>query len=136
MDLPTLTDYVSIICTLFDRFEEEQAEVRGPKRGHPSTYPEKMSIVFLLQICLRIQLDLADVSRSRLLPFTSFPHLSSLGKSHSSPSRRVGLTTPNTVGLLPCSKGSPFLMLLSPLSDGRMTGLSQLPRTERLQPSK
>ena len=48
MDLPTLTDYVTIICTLFDRFEQEQAKVRDPKWGCPFTYPEKMLIIFFI----------------------------------------------------------------------------------------
>jgi hypothetical protein len=48
MALPSLTDYVTIICTLFDQFEQEQAEVKGPKRGRPFTYPEKMFTVFFI----------------------------------------------------------------------------------------
>ena len=55
MDLPTLTDYVSIICTLFDQFEQEQAEVKGPKRGRPFTYPEKMfTVLFIIMQFRRI----------------------------------------------------------------------------------
>ncbi len=48
MDLPTLTSYVTIVCTLFDRFEQEQAKVRSPKRGRPYTYPEKMFVIFFI----------------------------------------------------------------------------------------
>ncbi len=59
MDLPTLTSYVTIVCTLFDRFEQEQAKVRSPKRGRPYTYPEKMFVIFFINhaisTCLSVQ---------------------------------------------------------------------------------
>lgn len=42
MEQPSLTDYVTTIYTLFERFEQQQATA---KRGRPFTYAEKVLIV-------------------------------------------------------------------------------------------
>lgn len=46
MDIPTLTNYVQLIFTLFEQFEQERAREKPPKRGHPLTYTEKTFLVF------------------------------------------------------------------------------------------
>jgi hypothetical protein len=48
MENPTLTDYVHIIFTLFEQFEQQRAQKQGPKLGCPYTYPEKAFIVFFV----------------------------------------------------------------------------------------
>lgn len=41
---PTFADYVQLIYTLFDKFEQEQ--MASSHRGHPFTYAQKLLIVF------------------------------------------------------------------------------------------
>jgi hypothetical protein len=53
MDNPTLTDYVAIICTLFDRFRQERQRKNGPKRGRPLTYTEESFMIFFLLMQFR-----------------------------------------------------------------------------------
>jgi hypothetical protein len=53
MENPTLTDYVSIICTLFERFEQERQQKHGPKRGRPLTYTEESFLIFFLLMQFR-----------------------------------------------------------------------------------
>ena len=48
MENPTLTDYVIIICTLFEQFEQERQKKEGAKRGCPYTYTEERFVIFLL----------------------------------------------------------------------------------------
>jgi len=53
MDNPTLTDYVSIICTLFERFRQERQQKNGSKRGRPLTYTEEAFLIFFLLMQFR-----------------------------------------------------------------------------------
>jgi hypothetical protein len=48
MENPTLTNYVDIIFTLFEQFEQQRAQRQGPKLGCPYTYSEKAFIVFFV----------------------------------------------------------------------------------------
>ena len=47
-DVPTLTDYVNLIISLFGLFKQYRSEQQGAKRGRPFTYPEEMFIVFFM----------------------------------------------------------------------------------------
>lgn len=53
MDIPTLTDYVKLIFTLFDEFEQARTRAKPPKRGHPLTYTEKTFLVFFMLMQFR-----------------------------------------------------------------------------------
>jgi hypothetical protein len=53
MDIPTLTDYVKLIFTLFDEFEQERVRTKLPKRGHPLTYTDKTFLVFFMVMQFR-----------------------------------------------------------------------------------
>lgn len=53
MDNPTLTDYVSIICTLFKQFRQEHLRKNGPKRGCPLTYSEESFVIFFMLMQFR-----------------------------------------------------------------------------------
>jgi hypothetical protein len=46
-EVPSLTDYVSLIITLFELFKQERREA-GAKQGRPFTYTEEMFIIFFL----------------------------------------------------------------------------------------
>ena len=50
---PNLTDYVSLIITLFELFKQHRNERTGPKQGCPFTYTEEMFIVFFLLMQFR-----------------------------------------------------------------------------------
>lgn len=45
MEEPTITDYVRIMFTLFERFEQERRAKQGPKAGRPYTYDQIAMIV-------------------------------------------------------------------------------------------
>lgn len=53
MSQPTLTNYVKLIITLFDEFEQERMRENGPKRGHPLTYSEQTFLVFFMVMQFR-----------------------------------------------------------------------------------
>ena len=53
MDLPKLTHYVKIICTLFERFEQQRMKVKEAKSGSQYTYSEQGFIVFFLLMQFR-----------------------------------------------------------------------------------
>lgn len=53
MNTPTLTDYVRIICTLFDQFEQDQGQGQGATPGKPFIYSDKMLIVFFILMQFR-----------------------------------------------------------------------------------
>lgn len=48
MDKPTLTDYVSLIFTLFEQFEQEMINEMGVKQGKPYTFSQKWFIVLFV----------------------------------------------------------------------------------------
>lgn len=52
-DVPILTDYVSLIITLFDRFKQYRSEPQGSKRGRPFTYTEEGFIIFFMLMQFR-----------------------------------------------------------------------------------
>ncbi len=52
-DVPTLTDYVSLIITRFGLFKQSRREQQGAKRGRPFTDPEEMFIVFFMLMQFR-----------------------------------------------------------------------------------
>ena len=52
MDKPTLTDYVTLIFTLFDKFEQEQMK-ETTKLGKPYTFSQKCFIVLFLMLQFR-----------------------------------------------------------------------------------
>ena len=54
MTTPTLTDYIKLIFTLFEQFEQYQRQVNGPKQGHPYTYSDKVLIVFFMLMQFRV----------------------------------------------------------------------------------
>lgn len=53
MENPTLTNYVAIICTLFERFRQEHQRENGLKRGSPFTYTEASFLIFFLLMQFR-----------------------------------------------------------------------------------
>src|SRR5262245_3437615 len=53
MNKPTLADYVQIICTLFDQFEQHRRSQQGAKLGKPYSYSEKLMIVFFVVMQFR-----------------------------------------------------------------------------------
>ena len=48
MNKPTFADYVQIICTLFDQFEQHRRPQQGAKIGKPYSYSEKLMTVFFV----------------------------------------------------------------------------------------
>lgn len=50
MDKPTLTDYVSLIFTLFEQFEQEQMNINGIKQGKPYTFTQKCFIILFVTL--------------------------------------------------------------------------------------
>lgn len=52
-EIPVLTDYVSLIITLFTLFKQYRNEQQGPKRGCPFTYAEEMFIIFFILMQFR-----------------------------------------------------------------------------------
>ncbi len=50
---PMLTDYVSLIITLFELFKQHRSEQFGSKRGRPFTYTEEMFIIFFMLMQFR-----------------------------------------------------------------------------------
>ena len=52
MKAPTQADYVKTYFTLFERFEQIQAEAAA-QQGRPYVYPEKLLIVFFTIMMLR-----------------------------------------------------------------------------------
>jgi len=52
-EVPALTDYVSLIITLFDLFKQYHSEPTGAKHGRPFTYAEGMFIVFFMLMQFR-----------------------------------------------------------------------------------
>lgn len=53
MQTPTMTDYVELICTLFDKFEQYQSEQQGNKMGKPFLYSQKVMLIFFLVMQFR-----------------------------------------------------------------------------------
>lgn len=53
MEPPTLADYVQLIFTLFEIFEQQRLADDGPKRGCPYTYSQKAFVVFFLLMQFR-----------------------------------------------------------------------------------
>jgi hypothetical protein len=51
-DMPTLTDYVHLIITLFELFKQYRRE-QGVKPGRPFTYTEEMFIIFFMLMQFR-----------------------------------------------------------------------------------
>jgi hypothetical protein len=51
-DMPTLTDYVHLIITLFELFKQYRTE-QGAKQGRPFTYTEEMFIIFFMLMQFR-----------------------------------------------------------------------------------
>lgn len=47
-DAPVLTDYVSLIITLFELFKQYRREHSGAKQGRPFTYTEETFIIFFM----------------------------------------------------------------------------------------
>lgn len=52
-DPPTLTDYVNLIISLFDRFDQD-SHSQQPKQGRPLTYSEESFIIFFIMQFRRI----------------------------------------------------------------------------------
>lgn len=52
-EMPTLTDYVSLIITLFGLFKQYRCERQGPKLGRPFTYREEKFIIFFMLMQFR-----------------------------------------------------------------------------------
>lgn len=52
-ETPVLTDYVSLIITLFGLFKQYRCERQGPKPGRPFTYMEERFIVFFMVMQFR-----------------------------------------------------------------------------------
>ena len=50
---PNLTDYVSLIITLFELFKQHRDEHCTPKQGRPFTYTEEMFIIFFMLMQFR-----------------------------------------------------------------------------------
>lgn len=50
MDNPTLADYVTILCTLFERFRQGRQRDNGPHRGRPLTYSEESFVPFFIRV--------------------------------------------------------------------------------------
>jgi hypothetical protein len=51
-NVPTLTDYVTLIITLFELFKQYRSE-QGAKQGRPFTYTEEMFIIFFMLMQFR-----------------------------------------------------------------------------------
>lgn len=52
MDKPTLTDYITLIFTLFDKIEQEKMKETS-KLGKPCTFSQKCFIVLFMMLQLR-----------------------------------------------------------------------------------
>lgn len=52
-ETPVLTDYVSLIITLFGLFKQYRSERQGPKPGRPFTYTEETFIIFFMLMQFR-----------------------------------------------------------------------------------
>jgi hypothetical protein len=48
-----MADYVQLICTLFDKFEQYQHQQQGNKMGKPYTYSQKVLLIFFLVMQFR-----------------------------------------------------------------------------------
>lgn len=53
MDKPSLTDYVTLIFTLFDKFEQQEMNDSGKKLGKPFTFAQKCFIVLFITMQFR-----------------------------------------------------------------------------------
>ncbi len=53
MDKPTLTDYVTLIFTLFDKFEQQAMTQSASKPGKPYTFTQKCFIVLFMNLQFR-----------------------------------------------------------------------------------
>jgi len=53
MDKPTLTDYISLIFTLFDKFEQQNMKQSAVKLGKPYTFAQKCFIVLFINMQFR-----------------------------------------------------------------------------------
>ena len=53
MQAPTMTDYVELICTLFNKFEQYQREQASCKMGKPYAYSQKVMLIFFIVMQFR-----------------------------------------------------------------------------------
>jgi hypothetical protein len=89
MKAPTQADYVKVYFTLFERYEQMQAE-RTAHQGHPYVYAEKLLIVFFTIMLLR-QIVAFKAQRRwlethpqerRALGFPATPHRTTLSRRY------------------------------------------------------
>ena len=90
MKQPTIADYVEIICTLFDKFEQYQREQASRKLGKPYTYSEKVLLIFFLVMQFRRIFKFKAQRRwlekhpdlRKMLGFNSIPHRTTLSRRY------------------------------------------------------
>src|SRR5262245_61982658 len=92
MNKPSFADYVQIICTLFDQFEQHRRTQQGAKIGKPYSYSEKLMIVFFVVMQFRRIFKfktqhrwLAEhPERWEALGFRALPHRTTLSRRYKS----------------------------------------------------
>lgn len=90
MAMPTLTDYVRTLYSLFDRFAQAKADTEAPKQGCPFTYADKGLIVFFLMMQFRAihrfkaqrRWLVAHAEMLPLLRFDKVPHRTTLSRRY------------------------------------------------------
>lgn len=90
MQPPTMTDYVELICTLFDKFEQYQREQQSCKMGKPFSYSQKVMLIFFLVMQFRRIFKFKAQRRwlekhaelRTVLGFNSIPHRTTLSRRY------------------------------------------------------
>ncbi len=92
MAMPTLTDYVRTLYSLFDHFAQAKACTEAPKQGAPFTYADKGLIIFFLLMQFRATYRFkaqrrwlkAHPEMLPLLHFDTVPHRTTLSRRYKS----------------------------------------------------
>ena len=92
MAMPTLTDYVRTLYSLFDHFAQAKACTEAPKQGAPFTYADKGLIIFFLLMQFRATYRFkaqrrwlkAHPEMLPLLHFDTIPHRTTLSRRYKS----------------------------------------------------
>lgn len=90
MKHPTMADYVEIICTLYDKFEQYQRTQTSSKLGKPFSYSEKVMIIFFMVMQFRRIFKFKAQRRwlekhpdlRKALGFNSIPHRTTLSRRY------------------------------------------------------